>query len=96
MDEISARLFDWYDSHCRELPWRATRNPYYIWVSEIILQQTRVAQGYDYFIRFIERFPTVESLAEAAEDDVMRMWQGLGYYSRARNLHDAAKQSTNK
>lgn len=92
MDEISARLFDWYDSHCRELPWRATRNPYYIWVSEIILQQTRVAQGYDYFIRFIERFPTVESLAEAAEDDVMRMWQGLGYYSRARNLHDAAKQ----
>ena len=76
MNEISARLLKWYDFHCRELPWRATRNPYYIWVSEIILQQTRVSQGYDYFLRFIERFPTVESLAVAPEDDVMRMWQG--------------------
>lgn len=92
MDEIVARLFTWYDEHSRDLPWRSTRNPYYIWISEIILQQTRVAQGYDYFVRFIERFPTVESLAEAPEDDVMRMWQGLGYYSRARNLHYAAKQ----
>ena len=92
MDEIVARLFTWYDSHCRELPWRSTRNPYYIWVSEVILQQTRVAQGYDYFVRFIERFPSVEALAEAPEDEVMRMWQGLGYYSRARNLHSAAKQ----
>ena len=92
MDEIVARLFTWYDGHSRELPWRSTRNPYHIWISEIILQQTRVAQGYDYFVRFIERFPTVESLADAAEDDVMRMWQGLGYYSRARNLHHAARQ----
>lgn len=92
MDDIVARLLTWYDGHCRDLPWRSTRNPYYIWISEIILQQTRVAQGYDYFVRFVERFPTVESLAEAPEDDVMRMWQGLGYYSRARNLHCAAKQ----
>lgn len=92
MDEIVARLFNWYDKHCRDLPWRSTRNPYYIWISEIILQQTRVAQGRDYFIRFVERFPTVEVLAKASEDDVMRMWQGLGYYSRARNLHHAAKQ----
>ena len=92
MDEIVARLFAWYDTHSRELPWRSTRNPYYIWVSEVILQQTRVAQGYDYFVRFIERFPTVEALAGAPEDEVMRMWQGLGYYSRARNLHSAAKQ----
>ncbi len=92
MDEIVARLFTWYDEHSRDLPWRSTRNPYYIWISEIILQQTRVAQGYDYFVRFVERFPTVESLAAAPEDDVMRMWQGLGYYSRARNLHYAAKQ----
>lgn len=92
MDEIVARLLAWYDAHSRDLPWRSTRNPYYIWISEIILQQTRVVQGYDYFVRFIERFPTVESLAEAPEDDVMRMWQGLGYYSRARNLHYAAKQ----
>ena len=92
MDEIVARLFAWYDTHCRELPWRSTRNPYYIWVSEVILQQTRVAQGHDYYVRFINRFPTVEALAEAPEDEVMRMWQGLGYYSRARNLHCAAKQ----
>lgn len=92
MDEIVVRLFSWYDVHSRELPWRSTRNPYYIWISEVILQQTRVAQGYDYFVRFVERFPTVEALAEAPEDEVMRMWQGLGYYSRARNLHYAAQQ----
>ncbi len=92
MDEIVTRLFAWYDEHCRSLPWRSTRNPYYIWISEVILQQTRVAQGYDYFVRFVERFPTVEVLAQASEDEVMRQWQGLGYYSRARNLHAAAKQ----
>ena len=92
MDQIVVRLLSWYDKHHRELPWRSTRNPYHIWVSEVILQQTRVVQGVDYFVRFIERFPTVESLAEASEDDVMRMWQGLGYYSRARNLQAAARQ----
>lgn len=92
MDEICCRLFAWYDVHKRDLPWRSTRNPYYIWISEVILQQTRVAQGYDYFVRFIELFPTVEALADAPEDAVMRAWQGLGYYSRARNLHAAAKQ----
>lgn len=92
MDEIVARLFTWYDAHRRELPWRSTRNPYFIWISEVILQQTRVAQGYDYFVRFVNRFPTVEALASAPEDEVMRLWQGLGYYSRARNLHAAAKQ----
>ena len=91
MDAISSRILAWYDEHKRELPWRATRDPYRIWISEIILQQTRVAQGYDYFVRFVERFPTVEALAMAHEDEVMRMWQGLGYYSRARNLHAAAK-----
>lgn len=92
MDEICCRLFAWYDVHKRDLPWRSTRNPYYIWISEVILQQTRVVQGYDYFVRFIELFPTVEALADAPEDAVMRAWQGLGYYSRARNLHAAAKQ----
>ena len=92
MDEICGPLFEWYDKHKRDLPWRATRVPYYIWISEVILQQTRVAQGYDYFVRFIEHFPTVEELAAAPEDEVMRLWQGLGYYSRARNLHAAAKQ----
>lgn len=92
MDEICGPLFEWYDKHKRNLPWRDTRIPYYIWISEVILQQTRVAQGYDYFVRFIEHFPTVEELAVAPEDEVMRLWQGLGYYSRARNLHAAAKQ----
>ena len=82
----------WYGENRRELPWRMTKNPYLIWVSEIILQQTRVAQGYDYFLRFVERFPDVETLALADEDEVMKHWQGLGYYSRARNLHAAARQ----
>lgn len=84
-------LMDWYAGNKRELPWRDTTDPYIIWVSEIILQQTRVVQGYDYFLRFIRRFPDVVTLAEAPEDEVMKYWQGLGYYSRARNLHAAAK-----
>lgn len=82
----------WYDRHGRQLPWRQTRNPYHIWISEIILQQTRVAQGHDYYQRFVKRFPTVEALASASTDDVMQQWEGLGYYSRARNLHAAARQ----
>lgn len=82
----------WYADHARTLPWRETSDPYRIWISEIILQQTRVAQGYDYYQRFIERFPTVEALAFAAPDEVMQQWEGLGYYSRARNLHAAAQQ----
>lgn len=89
---FSQRLLAWYDEFGRELPWRSTRDPYRIWISEIILQQTRVAQGYNYYLRFIERFPTVETLAAAPEDEVMRLWEGLGYYSRARNLHAAAQQ----
>ncbi len=86
------QLLAWYDANHRILPWRETDNAYYIWISEIILQQTRVAQGYDYYLRFIDRFPNVQSLAEAPEDEVLLMWQGLGYYSRARNLHKAAQQ----
>ena len=82
----------WYQENKRELPWRETADPYIIWVSEIILQQTRVAQGMDYFYRFTERFPDVASLAAAEEDEVLKYWQGLGYYSRARNLHAAAKE----
>lgn len=92
MTEFAATLLQWYRRNGRSLPWRGITNPYYIWVSEIILQQTRVVQGYDYYERFIKAFPTVESLAEANEDDVLRQWQGLGYYSRARNLHFAARQ----
>ncbi len=82
---------EWYQENKRQLPWRESTDPYRIWISEIILQQTRVAQGYDYYLRFIRRFPDVKSLAEAPEDEVMKYWQGLGYYSRARNLHAAAK-----
>lgn len=81
----------WYQEHKRELPWRETNDPYTIWISEIILQQTRVVQGYEYFVRFMRRFPDILSLAEAHEDEVMKYWEGLGYYSRARNLHAAAK-----
>ena len=89
--DFSDTLLLWYDSHRRDLPWRRTCDPYRIWISEIILQQTRVEQGWDYYLRFVERFPTVEALAQAHEDEVLRLWQGLGYYSRARNLHAAAK-----
>lgn len=84
-------LYRWYESAKRDLPWRETTDPYRIWLSEIILQQTRVQQGMDYWWRFVERFPRVEDLAAADEADVMLLWQGLGYYSRARNLHKAAK-----
>ena len=90
MSEFADKLIDWYKENKRELPWRNTKDPYLIWISEIILQQTRVAQGYDYFVRFIQRFPDVYTLAEAEEDEVLKYWQGLGYYSRARNLHAAA------
>lgn len=91
MNEFATTIERWYNEHKRDLPWRETTDPYQIWISEIILQQTRVAQGYAYFLKFMERFPTVKSLAEAPEDEVMRLWQGLGYYSRARNLHEAAR-----
>ena len=84
-------LIRWYEEWQRALPWRGECDPYKIWVSEIILQQTRVAQGWDYYHRFIAQFPTVEALANAPEEQVLKVWQGLGYYSRARNLHFAAK-----
>ncbi len=87
-------LLDWYAHYGRRLPWRETRDPYRIWVSEIILQQTRIAQGTDYYLRFVERFPDIVSLAAASEDQVLKQWQGLGYYSRARNLHRAAQRLT--
>ena len=78
-------------SNKRDMPWKGEKNPYYIWLSEIILQQTRVEQGLPYFVNFKKKYPTVGHLAEAPDDEVMRMWQGLGYYSRARNLHETAK-----
>lgn len=88
---FSKSLVDWYLQNMRFLPWRETKNPYHIWLSEIILQQTRVAQGLPYFERFLDSFPTVFDLANANEEDVLKLWQGLGYYSRARNLHHTAK-----
>ena len=92
MSEIADKLIDWYGVNGRDLPWRRTRDPYRIWLSEVILQQTRIAQGMDYYLRFVARFPDVGALAAADEDEVLKLWQGLGYYSRARNLHAAARQ----
>ena len=85
-------LIDWYKRNKRDLPWRNTSHPYPIWISEIILQQTRVQQGLPYFERFMERFPTVMDIAQADEQEVLNLWQGLGYYSRARNLHKGTQQ----
>lgn len=89
---FSETLINWYHRHKRNLPWRATTNPYFIWLSEVILQQTRVNQGLPYYNKFIEAYPTVQHLAAAPEDEVLRLWQGLGYYSRARNMHHTARQ----
>lgn len=84
-------LLDWYDQHGRDLPWRETRDPYRIWVSEIMLQQTQVETVKDYYRRFLAHFPTIEALAEADESELLKVWEGLGYYSRARNMQVAAK-----
>ena len=92
MIQARSRLHHWYAENKRDLPWRSEPSPYRIWLSEIILQQTRVAQGMDYYLRFVDAFPTVFDLANAEEDSILKLWQGLGYYNRARNLHAAAKQ----
>jgi A/G-specific adenine glycosylase len=89
---FSKKIICWYEENKRDLPWRHTHDPYRIWLSEIILQQTRVVQGLPYYLRFVKNFPNIISLANAKEDRVLRLWQGLGYYSRARNLHAAAKK----
>lgn len=88
---FGAELQMWYQQHKRDLPWRETKDPYKIWLSEIILQQTRVEQGMPYYLRFVERFETVVDFANAQEDDILHLWQGLGYYSRGRNMHKAAR-----
>jgi A/G-specific adenine glycosylase len=92
MNDFASTLLKWFHHDGRDLPWRQTRDPYAIWLSEIILQQTQVKQGWAYWERFMKRWPKVELLAAATEDEVLREWQGLGYYSRARNLHTAARQ----
>jgi A/G-specific adenine glycosylase len=89
--DFAGRLIIWYKNHMRDLPWRETRDPYRIWLSEIILQQTRVQQGLPYYEKFVATYPTVQDLAQAPVDEVLRLWQGLGYYSRARNLHACAQ-----
>ena len=89
--KFSKKLISWYAFHKRDLPWRHTQDPYRIWLSEIILQQTQVAQGLPYYNKFITQYPTVFDLANASQDDVLKSWQGLGYYSRARNLHETAQ-----
>jgi len=94
--KFSNTLIYWYLQNNRELPWRKTKNPYFIWLSEIMLQQTRVAQGIAYYLKFTSTFPTVFDLAKADESTVLKMWQGLGYYSRARNLHFSAKLIANE
>lgn len=89
---FAAAILKWFEQNKRPLPWRETHDPYAIWLSEVILQQTRVEQGLDYWQSFMKRWPTVEKLAQATQDEVLRQWQGLGYYTRARNLHEAAQQ----
>lgn len=95
-DDFRSRLLEWYDKNKREMPWRDCDNPYKTWISEIMLQQTRVDQATPYFNRFMEQFPTVYDLAGADQQDVLKVWEGLGYYSRARNLHDASKTVVNE
>ena len=89
--DFSEKILAWYAENKRELPWRNTRDPYKIWLSEIMLQQTRVAQGLPYYNKFVSEFPSVYDLADATEEKVLKLWQGLGYYSRARNMHGTAK-----
>ncbi|MCB2194711.1 MAG: A/G-specific adenine glycosylase [Bacteroidetes bacterium] len=91
MQNITNKLIEWYSLHKRNLPWRETRNPYAIWVSEIILQQTRVNQGLGYYLKFMETFPDIHTLAAAPMDQLLKVWQGLGYYTRARNMHFTAQ-----
>lgn len=91
MKVVIPKLLTWYLENHRDLPWRRTSNPYYIWISEMILQQTRVEQGLPYYHRFIDKFPQITDLAKASEQEVLSIWQGLGYYARARNLHKTAK-----
>src|SRR5450755_3011266 len=89
--QFQSRLLTWFRAHQRDLPWRSSRDPYGIWVAEIMLQQTRIAAVLPYYERFLRRFPTVEALAAARESEVLKFWSGLGYYHRARNLHRAAQ-----
>ncbi len=94
--EFVGNLTRWYSIHKRDLPWRGSRNPYMIWICEVIFQQTRINQGIEYYKKFVERFPTVQALSKAEESEVLKYWEGLGYYSRARNLHFSAQYIVNE
>lgn len=96
MTDFVLQITEWYRQNARDLPWRRTKNAYFIWLSEVILQQTRVDQGLNYYLKFTDHFPTVTDLARADEEQVLKLWQGLGYYSRARNLHKTAMELTNR
>jgi A/G-specific adenine glycosylase len=89
---FSEEIIEWYHKHKRDLPWRNTNDPYIIWLSEIIMQQTRVEQGMPYFNRFAEKYPTVKHFASATEEEILKLWQGLGYYSRGRNMHQTSRE----
>jgi len=91
LNPLVSKILSWYGQNARNLPWRGTQDPYKIWLSEIILQQTRVAQGLPYYNKFVQNYPNIASFAEANEDEILHLWQGLGYYSRARNMHSCAK-----
>src|SRR5712672_4697604 len=93
---LRRRILEWYIKHKRDLPWRQSRDPFRVWISEIMLQQTRVAAVIPYYERFLARFPDVQSLATAPHEEVLQLWSGLGYYSRARNLQEAARQMAAK
>ena len=92
MNVFTTKLLAWYAVHKRDLPWRHTIDPYTVWLSEVIMQQTRVTQGLPYYVRFVSQYPKVNDLANASEDELLKLWQGIGYYSRARNLHTPAKE----
>ena len=96
MDKFSEKLLDWYKINKRQLPWRNSNNPYYVWISEIILQQTKVSTGLKYFNTFVSKYPTIFDLSKSTEEEVLLIWQGLGYYSRAINILKTAKVVTNK
>ena len=95
MLKVNKAITEWYEHNKRDLPWRDTKNPYYIWISEIILQQTRVDQGIHYYDQFIHHFPDIFTLANSPLEKILKLWQGLGYYSRARNMHYTANQIVN-
>jgi len=96
VENFGDRLISWYDRNKRDLPWRNSSDPYKIWLSEIILQQTRVDQGMDYYLRFVEKYPTVFEMASASEDEIFKLWQGLGYYNRAANMISTARTIVEK